>query len=233
MIISHKHKFVFIKTRKTAGTSIEVALSTLCGSSDILTPLSGKDEKYRRECTGIGAQNFLIDRNAYLISDYLRLIKNLKLPKFQNHDSAERVRMRLGKSQWDQYFTFCFERCPEDKIVSHYQWLKMVGKCTSVVQYIDHGFYRKIQASKMYLDKDQQLLVDKVFKLEYLSEGLGEVQQHLGLDTAIELPVRKTKRSKMIIAQEREQLLDAFHDRLWKHFEFELALYSENDNLSP
>jgi hypothetical protein len=32
MIVSHEHKFIFLKTKKTAGTSIELALSALCES---------------------------------------------------------------------------------------------------------------------------------------------------------------------------------------------------------
>jgi len=40
MIISHKHKFIYIKCRKTAGTSIEMSLSKLCGPQDIITPLT-------------------------------------------------------------------------------------------------------------------------------------------------------------------------------------------------
>lgn len=38
MIISHKHNFIFIKTAKTAGSSIEAYLSPFCGESDIVTP---------------------------------------------------------------------------------------------------------------------------------------------------------------------------------------------------
>src|SRR5256885_6419869 len=37
MIISHKHKFIFIKTVKTAGTSLEIFLSQHCGPDDVLS----------------------------------------------------------------------------------------------------------------------------------------------------------------------------------------------------
>jgi hypothetical protein len=39
MIINHRYKFIFLKTRKTAGTSIESALSQFCDSNDIITPI--------------------------------------------------------------------------------------------------------------------------------------------------------------------------------------------------
>ena len=37
MIVSHKHKFIFFKTRKTAGSSLQVALAEHCGTGDIIT----------------------------------------------------------------------------------------------------------------------------------------------------------------------------------------------------
>jgi hypothetical protein len=37
MIISHERKFIFLKTKKTAGTAIEAALSELCGPLDVIT----------------------------------------------------------------------------------------------------------------------------------------------------------------------------------------------------
>ncbi|WP_275670288.1 hypothetical protein [Okeania hirsuta] len=40
MIISHKYKFIFLKTIKTSGTSIEIYLSRFCGDDDVITPIS-------------------------------------------------------------------------------------------------------------------------------------------------------------------------------------------------
>ena len=43
MIASHQHRFIFLKTRKTAGTSVEIALSKVCGPDDIITEISPED----------------------------------------------------------------------------------------------------------------------------------------------------------------------------------------------
>lgn len=60
MIISHKHKFLYIKAQKTAGTSIEIALSNICGESDIITPISRVDEEKRKSLGYLTAQNYYI-----------------------------------------------------------------------------------------------------------------------------------------------------------------------------
>ena len=36
-IVNHKYKFIFVKTRKVAGTSLEIALSKFCNKNDILS----------------------------------------------------------------------------------------------------------------------------------------------------------------------------------------------------
>ena len=44
VIASHQHRFIFLKTRKTAGTSVEIALSKVCGPDDVITEISPEDE---------------------------------------------------------------------------------------------------------------------------------------------------------------------------------------------
>jgi len=60
MIISHKYQFIFLKTAKTAGTSIEIALSRFCGQDDIITPVSVEDELKRQAAGGVAPQNYLV-----------------------------------------------------------------------------------------------------------------------------------------------------------------------------
>ena len=56
VLISHKYRFIFIKTRKTAGTSVEIALSRFAGERDVITSITDSigrttsyifDENYR------------------------------------------------------------------------------------------------------------------------------------------------------------------------------------------
>lgn len=104
MIVNHKYKFIFLKTRKTAGTSIEIALSEFCSDEDILTPLSKSDEQLRYRLTGKKPQNFFHG--------------------LRNHSVARKVRKEIGEDIWNSYFKFCFERNPFDKAVSLYFFKK-------------------------------------------------------------------------------------------------------------
>ena len=128
MIVSHQHKFIFIKTQKTMGTSIEIALSEFCGEGDILTTLKA-DEAIRRELGYRGVQNTEISFRHRGLTKYSRR-KWLKVflglepyPQIREHADAAFARAFLGEKIWNQYFKFCFERNPFDKAISQYYWV--------------------------------------------------------------------------------------------------------------
>ena len=57
MIICHPLKLIFIKTKKVGGTSFEIALSSFCDASSVITPISGADEQTRASLGYPGPQN--------------------------------------------------------------------------------------------------------------------------------------------------------------------------------
>ncbi|UQZ91363.1 hypothetical protein C4J81_18875 (plasmid) [Deltaproteobacteria bacterium Smac51] len=58
MILSFKHKFIYIKTMKTGGTSTELALSSICGPDDVITPVLFSEEIFRKQRYGQYCRNF-------------------------------------------------------------------------------------------------------------------------------------------------------------------------------
>ena len=71
MILSKKNSFIFVKGKKVAGTSVEVFLSSICGTEDIITPITPIDERYRINRGYQCAQNYGAnsdDHNKYISS---------------------------------------------------------------------------------------------------------------------------------------------------------------------
>ena len=92
MIISHKHRFIFVKTRKTAGSTFEKLVLPYLGEDDVCTG-STRD--------GTPALNIKPDTNGHLP---LSEIKSRYFPDGTN------------------YNIISIERNPYDKVVSSYYW---------------------------------------------------------------------------------------------------------------
>ena len=182
MIISHKYKFIFLKTNKTAGTSIEIALSKFCGPKDVITPISLEDEEIRKELGYRGPQNYLSPPWDYTYKDIAAFLKKgQRAHRFYNHISASEVKAHVGQQLWDDYFKFCVERNPWDRLVSLYYWKHKAKPLPTFSEFIasDNPLILKRKGFELYTI-DGQIAVNKVCRLENISEELETIRSQLG-----------------------------------------------------
>jgi len=128
MILSVRHKFVFIKGMKVAGTSVEMALAPLCGPADIITPISPIDELERMKRGG-RAQNYSTSR--VLEADWLQKLAQTRPddlekvvpppPVFYNHMSLFEV-LNKYPQPLNGFRLVGIERSPYAKVIS---WANM------------------------------------------------------------------------------------------------------------
>ncbi len=179
MIISHEHRFIFVKTRKTAGTSIEVLLSSLIEPDAIVTPIEPPVE-------GHHPRNF--ERPDSLVAT-VRNRRNVHARNdlardrwFHNHIPARMIRERLGKRRFESYYKFAFERDPWDKVVSWFYFRTRNGDT-------DLGFEEWIQREHLPRDWgkytiDDEIAVDFVGRFEHLASDLATALAAVGLDAS-------------------------------------------------
>jgi Sulfotransferase family len=192
-IISHEHRFIFLKTKKTAGTSIELALSQLCGPDDIIAPLTAIDEALR--ASGRGAQNWR--RHGWWQSPrplWERRWFKLGPPDYgyYNHMTAAEVADYIGPKIWASYFKFAVDRNPWDRQVSHYHFRHRGSKRPPAFdEFLSRDRRARLNNYEIY-SIDRTPCVDFLGRFETLERDFAHVLRTLGIDVQPELPRSKS-----------------------------------------
>lgn len=193
MIISHRYKFIFIKTHKTAGSSMEMALGPLCGPDDIVTPMesnenSGLPRNYH--------ESSLLGR-AYAKSRLARKCLDRHSPLlgkwYYEHMPAVRVRELIGEEIWKSYHKFCFERNPWEKVVSYYNWKKF-GQGRELPPFRDYVMektHRLPLDARLYFDGDDNMM-DEVLDFKNFQVSFTALCQRLDIPYDGQMPREKT-----------------------------------------
>lgn len=208
MIISHRYKFIFIKTHKTAGSSMEMALGPLCGPEDIITSME------TNEGTGI-PRNYhadtLIGRN-YAKSRLLRKFIDRRSPLlgawYWEHMPATRVRELIGEEIWNSYYKFCFERNPWEKVVSYYNWKKYGQEKDTppFKEYVLTKPHRLPRDGDLYFD-GETCLMDEVHDYKGFLQTFASICEKLGIPYDGVMPREKTG-----VNQEKSDYLDYYDE---------------------
>jgi len=204
MIISHKYKFIFIKTRKVGGTSIELFLRQHLGDTDIASRLVYEN------CPSINCS----DNNTL------------------NHAGWSYIADRWP-DEWQNYYKFTIDRNPWDKVVSaffYWQGRHQEGPWPPTA----YGFrqWAKMPNRSFPNDwekytKDNRLVVDNLIPYENLHTEFSKVCNTLGIPYNNELAYIKAKTGfknfdgyRHLYNDETAQRVGAQHQLLIDHFNY-------------
>jgi hypothetical protein len=193
MIISHEHKFIFLKTKKTAGTSIELALSQLCGPDDVIPPITESDEALR--APGSGPRNWRV-HGWWQSPRPLFKRRWLKVgPQdygFYNHMPAAEARALLNDDRiWRSYFKFAFDRNPWDRQVSAYHFrYRRKRTPPPLAEFLQDAKRARLNNYEIY-SLDGEPCVDFLGRFETLDEDFKRVLGEIGVKFDHALPRAK------------------------------------------
>lgn len=240
VIVSHRYRFIFLKTAKTAGTSIEIALSKFLGPDDIITPVSADDELLRKQSGGVGPQNYRHPPGTSGKS--LKAVLNcLRKPAFYHHMPATEVRSLVGEHTWQSYFRFCVERNPFDRVISLYYWCCRKGHRPCISEFLQSARIQLLiqRGRQIYTASNGQLLVNRVLRYESLSEELEAVRLQLGIPEPLQLPLAKSGlrppglHYSQLLAEQDRQTIEALFETELQLFQYQWQTVAAADTLQP
>jgi hypothetical protein len=190
LLLSHVHRFIYTKTVKTAGTSVEIYFENAC-----LPPghSIGRGHHTEQSVTPQGVIGYRGgDRSGRT---------------WYNHMPANEIRALAGDATWNEYYKFCVVRNPFDKMVSLWWFINSKQEH----QYHHNDFARiKTDFSRWCvghapdaIDRDKYLIdgqisMDFIIRYEFLFDGLESVCRQVGYPFQPELLGKFKSDSRLI-----------------------------------
>lgn len=178
MIILHDEQLIFIKPKKVAGTSFEIALSKFATDKDIITKLSPEDEIKRELLSGRRSQNCewnfpdpkLLRRPKAVAKSLLCIKPNTK---YYNHMGLEEIKSLATKEVWSNFKKLSIIRDPFDVIASQYQFRLLKGriKSMSLMDFVESN-PSVLHLNREHYFVDGRISIDVMLRFENLIEDI-------------------------------------------------------------
>lgn len=176
VLVSHTAKFIYMKTRKTAGTTVEMYFERFCVPEGTATGA----EAVRETVTAAGIVGSRRDG---------------KRPGdvWQNHMPAREVRTRLGPEIWDRYLKFAAVRNPFAVVLSAFFWKndRDYPRDAAALAHARRDFARFVQGRPLrgrswgsdadIVAIDGEMQMDMLVRQERLADDVRAVCDRLGL----------------------------------------------------
>jgi hypothetical protein len=213
MLLSHRHKFIFLHCRKSAGSSIVVSLARYLGPNDL--QISGivdaveegirPPERVVREAfpsMNLWVRIAMRSGSRRFWSAVSRNLKKKYFPLLGDRAAnapAVLVRQAFPK-EWEHYFKFCVVRNPWDKTLSDYFWrtrgLQNPPSFESYVLGLEsgdslNGIIPRNHDNWPLFTINDHIVVDKVIRYENLKPDLDSAIKTVGIKWDGWLPRKK------------------------------------------
>ena len=204
MFISHRYKFIFIKTRKVAGSSIE----------KFLRDMHEHPSDYVH--AGMPPEN--------LEPVNMKKTKNKKI-----EHAGWKLIGKLYPNEWQSYYKFTVERNSWDKVVSTYFWQQKNGPW-DIKQFDDYiKTQRKLFDRNDWglYTKNDKLLVDSVIQYNNLDKDFSRIANELQIPYNNELKkiylksnIRKNSDYKSMYTEETKEIIAEVFAKPINHFDY-------------
>ena len=162
MLVSHRHKFIYTKTVKTGGSSVESYFERFCfPENEYVIHRGGKE--------------YISDTG---IVGYRGVKRRPINCKYWNHMPAKKIRRKLGKDIWDEYFKFCVLRNPFNKVISAFYFYKHLNSIN-----IDlNNMEKERMEFENWLSDTSHLPIDRE---AYTLRSIGGIDRNICVDDVI------------------------------------------------
>ena len=169
MLVSHRHHFIYTKTIKTGGTSVESYFEPYCMAEGEWSLSHGREETV--SASGIIGQRSSVGADV----------------RWWNHMPAQLIREQLSEEIWSRYFKFCVVRNPFEKVLSFFfHHRRRQPRSAFVGETVIEQFNHWVLTASLPSDRDTytidgRVVMDFVMRHESLTADLQQVCTQLDL----------------------------------------------------